>query len=334
MNNQNKVKTYFIKKQMTNKQIKDKEGHYFEKEHYNLILNHDCNVYKLDDELNEIISEDNLLFAFRKNVFKEEDCVNAFNALQKHAQKKHNNRGSAGGLLKKESLPNYVKEATDLSKFRAYYIGKDGKKKKDHISNYVQSGIIGYFDRYDRNIFNKKKGEQKLDLSKIKPCRMTQFTRDQVEKWKYTLPLINSANDIFKELVPQRHQNQLLRAKETSDYQILDTAFSTITINYNYQTATHKDKGDYESGFGNLIVLEKSKCVEEENCCEYEGGYLGFPQYKVAVDIRQGDFLAMDVHEWHCNTSLNLNTKTNQKTKNYGRLSMVCYLRKNMIKCK
>jgi hypothetical protein len=41
------------------------------------------------------------------------------------------------------------------------------------------------------------------------------------------------------------------------------------------------------------------------------------------VDVRQGDFLAMDVHEWHCNTPI-IGT---------GRLSIVAYLRKNMIKC-
>ena len=292
------VKNIFVKKLMSDQDIKNKEGHYFEDDHYNDLITENCNVYKLGENDQKILDEDHLLLSFRKNVFNDQECIDAYNALQKHAQKKHNNRGSAGGLLKKESLPNYVKEATDLSKFRAYYIGKDGKKKKDHISNYVQSGIIGYFDRYDRNIFNKKNSSsQKVDLSKVKPCRMTQFTRDQVDKWESALPLIKSANKMFSKLTPQKHKNQLQRAAQTSDYQITDTAFSTVTINYNYQTATHKDKGDYERGFGNLIVLEKNKCVE--NSWAYKGGYLGFPQYKIAVDVRQGDFLAMDVHEWH-----------------------------------
>ena len=26
------------------------------------------------------------------------------------------------------------------------------------------------------------------------------------------------------------------------------------------------------------------------------------PQYGIAANIRQGDFMAMNVHEWHCNT--------------------------------
>ena len=74
-----------------------------------------------------------------------------------------------------------------------------------------------------------------------------------------------------------------------------------------------------EEGYGNLVVLEEGK---------YKGGYTGFPQYGVCVDARNGDFLAMDVHEWHCNT------KIIPVTKDYTRLSMVAYLRKNMIKCK
>ena len=48
-----------------------------------------------------------------------------------------------------------------------------------------------------------------------------------------------------------------------------------------------------------------------------------FPQYGVAVDARHGDFVAMDVHQWHCNTSIVGN----------GRLSVVCYLRSGMLKC-
>ena len=74
----------------------------------------------------------------------------------------------------------------------------------------------------------------------------------------------------------------------------------------------------------------------------YQGGYIGFPKYGIAVDVRQGDFLAMDVHQYHCNTPIKVgkmcNKKSNiknnrQKTKKHGRLSIVCYLRKNMLKC-
>ena len=61
----------------------------------------------------------------------------------------------------------------------------------------------------------------------------------------------------------------------------------------------------------------------EKGVEKYEGGFTGFPQYGVAVDARHGDFVAMDVHQWHCNTSIVGN----------GRLSVVCYLRSGMLKC-
>ena len=75
-------------------------------------------------------------------------------------------------------------------------------------------------------------------------------------------------------------------------------------------------------------------------------------QKKIGFDLRTGDFLAMDVHEWHCNTEMrespsdkkfnkeipeiyrnNKETGTQGVDKLYSRLSFVCYLRENLIKC-
>ena len=122
----------------------------------------------------------------------------------------------------------------------------------------------------------------------------------------------------FKILIPDRHKIQYKRAQET-EFVIDKTAFSTVTINYNWRTALHKDAGDLKEGYGNLVVLEEGK---------YTGGYTGFPQYGVCVDVRHGDFLAMDVHEWHCNTEIKAISK------DYTRLSLVAYLRENMLRCK
>jgi len=61
------------------------------------------------------------------------------------------------------------------------------------------------------------------------------------------------------------------------------------------------------------------------------------------VDVRTGDFLAMDVHEWHCNTEMFLvnpqiqGNYTQREIDNkwyFNRLSVVCYLREKMIRCK
>jgi hypothetical protein len=69
---------------------------------------------------------------------------------------------------------------------------------------------------------------------------------------------------------------------------------------------------------GNLIVIGK----------DFRGGYLGFPQFKVLIKIKPGDFLLMDSHQWHCNTPIVL-------TKDTGyRLSFVMYIREDMKNCK
>ena len=60
---------------------------------------------------------------------------------------------------------------------------------------------------------------------------------------------------------------------------------------------------------------------------KYHGGYTIFPQYCVAIDLRNTDFVAMDVHQWHCNTPL---VGDGEKFRRY---SLVMYYRDNMIKC-
>ena len=84
----------------------------------------------------------------------------------------------------------------------------------------------------------------------------------------------------------------------------------------------------------------------------YHGGYTLFPQYRIGFDLRTGDFLAMDVHEWHCNTELyeteadkkinaalprihkdDLETGTQGAERPFTRVSFVCYLREKLQKC-
>jgi len=348
-----KVKTLVVQKKMKDNTIKDKQGTFFPKSHYDRIIRSNCDVYWEDEQ-----GQQHLLLKFRKKVIPTKMCQIAFKSLEKEAQKKHPNRGAAAGLVDIKNLPHYVGEVVKVDKYRVFYKHKkDGKMAKDNISNMVSSGIIGYFDRVDRNSLNSSNSNSKNNNNKNTnntnntskknngsevPCRTTKFTREEVEKWTSIQPFIRKIDSLFKKLVPKRHSNQLNRAKETPKFQIENTAFSTITLNYNFRTATHQDKGDYPEGFGNLVVLEKPNN-------KYKGGYTGFPQFKVAVDLRQGDFLAIDIHQWHCNTSITGKTKLVKKRgkdKNgnwstkmvkeplYGRLSVVCYLRKNMIKCK
>ena len=296
-----KIKKLIVKKIMTDEEIKEKESEYFEK--YKHVIKSNVDVYYLNESGKEV-----LLAKFRKKVIPKNLSKLIIKNLKQAAKRVHDNRGPAAGPLDKKKVPVYVdfKKSKSRNKYRLYgYFSKKNKKMvNNYIGNEAQSNIIGYYDRPDRNNFTENL-----------PCRLTSFNANQPEKFKNVIPFFKAANKLFQKLVPEQYKKQYERAQKTK-FVIDDTAFSTVTINYNWQTGLHKDTGDYPEGFGNLMVCEEGK---------YKGGYTGFPQFDVCFDVREGDFLAMDVHEWHGNTKI--------IGKDYTRLSIVCYLRNNMIKC-
>ena len=356
------IKIITVPQIMTDAEIAAKEGLFFERGHYHEVIGgEDCDIYGTRADGTKI-----LLAKLRIGVLGPKECRAAFQALEPFARKTWNvNRGAAAGQVSLRKLPKYVGEVVQKREggFRLYYRGKDGKLRQDNISNRVRSNIIGFYDQPDRNKLAGGKKAPKV------PCRMTAWTRDHPREWRTAIiPLVQQIDRQFAQLLPDRHQVQLSRANRTPDFQIPETAFSTMTVNYNYQSANHKDAGDLDEGFGNLIVLERDQCVKDSisssgAATRYEGGLLGFPQYGVALDVRQGDFCAVNVHEWHCNTKITpsigntkitpsigntkitpsvLGSKTNNSQKQianpsketWGRMTLVCYLRKGMMdKC-
>lgn len=290
------------KKIFTDLEIKNKEGEFFPVNHYDFFIEEDADIYYL------VNGKEKLLCSFRKKVISDKLSKEAFESLYRYAQRWHTNRGAAAGVIDSKKMPPHVERLTMKDKFRAYYYSRiDGKFHKDHVSNLARSNIIGYYDRPDRNL-----GKD------APPCRPTKFIRDYPDKWTAVQPFFQQLANIFKNLVPEKYKKQMERASKTPQFQIKNTPFSTATINYNWQTALHRDKGDFNEGFGNLVILERGK---------YDGGYIGFPQYGVLINVRQGDYLAMDVHQWHTNTDIIL------KTPDAARLSVVCYLREKMLRC-
>ena len=197
------------------------------------------------------------------------------------------------------------------------------------VNNQVASNPVGFY-------------EASNNFSKL-PCRLTHFTRCNFKKYNEGLPFIQRIDELFQELIPNSHKRQLDRANLTDNFKIPNTSFSTVTINRNFRTALHRDAGDFRGGFGNLTVIERGK---------YHGGYTVFPQFGIGIDLRNNDFVAMDVHQWHSNTKLyetiedkefNSTLKSEFKDnpdigtagiyEKYTRLSFVCYLREKIIKC-
>lgn len=166
----------------------------------------------------------------------------------------------------------------------------------------VFSGVAGWFDRYPRIPFG----------------RATSYTRDEPEKFALSFPFLQSLDRGFKELLPWRWGNQRAAADKLDPrFLVPETVFTTITVNKTFRTACHRDAGDLDNGLSNLLVVGSGN---------YTGGYLVFPEYRIAVNVRPGDLLLVNNHEIiHANTEIVLNTPDAE------RISLVCYFREAML---
>jgi hypothetical protein len=218
-------------------------------------------------------------------------------------------------VLSNKHVDDFYENIIQFAKLKSSNRGNASGSKTNHISTNpkVMSNIFGYFDRWTpmQKVIFKKLG--KWPKTDVRECR---FNMDFPEKYKKTQPLIQDVDELYKKLTPEQYALQRKKADETH-FKISNTAFTTVTTNLNYQTSIHTDKGDDEEGFGNLAVIEKGP--------GYSGGETCFPQYGIGVDVRTGDILFMDVHQPHANLPILLKDKEESK-----RLSIVCYLRKNV----
>ncbi len=198
-------------------------GTYLGEDDYDILITEDCEVRKPNGDL---------LLIFRKGVLPSSYCKRAYPALRKAATISYN-RGLAAGDAKDANIG--PKGDVSVYKTRVKPIKSDGTVSNTQFAKAVESGVIGFYDRYPR----------------IPYCRLTAFSLDHPEKFREALPLIRSIDQVFKEEVPDRYNAQLEMVKKTSkDFYIHGTSFTTITINRNFRTALHKDKGDLKQGFG------------------------------------------------------------------------------------
>jgi len=240
----------------------------------------------IDESCDVYTKEGKLLLKFRKNVLNDNHVDNFYINVNHFAHNWSSNRGNTSGVK---------------------------KGNKNVLDNpHIMTNIFGYFDKWSprqKFVFNRLKQKPMVDV------RVCKFNMDYPEKYEKAIPLLEQINRLYKKLTPVFFKKQNDKAKQTH-FRIGNTAFTTVTTNINFRTTVHQDKGDDEEGFGNLVVFEKKG--------KYTGGETCFPQYGIGVDVREGDFLLMDVHEPHGNLPIK------KLTKDAERMSIVCYLRKGV----
>jgi hypothetical protein len=160
-------------------------------------------------------------------------------------------------------------------------------------------------------------------------CRLTAWTGRNMPEFETLRPLFQTVAQHFARQVPDRYAAQMDHVRRTNpDWVIPGTPFTTITVNNTYPTGMHKDAGDLAEGFSSIACLRRG---------EYTGGRLMFPEYRVAVDLRDGDLILMDAHEWHANEDIVCACGERRfglcGTCGAERISVVSYFRSAMVDC-
>jgi hypothetical protein len=361
-------KILIVNKLFSDEEISKREGTWFEESDIKYpIINSNTDVYRLDENGERI-----LLLKFRKNCIPDKllklgwDCY-------KDLAKPSRGRGASAGPIDTDSQYWKKRKLVDTKKWSTGYLNPKGLELNekysilsfDELLKIANDESIKIKDNISKDDLILKILKKQNGISKMKvnnqvasnpigfyesgknfaelPCRLTHFTRTNFEKYNQGLPFIQHIDKLFKQLIPESYDKQYKRACLKNHLQIPNTSFSTITINRNFRTAMHKDAGDFKEGFGNLTVIERGK---------YHGGYTIFPQYGIGIDLRNNDFVAMDVHQWHCNTPIyetdedksynqslepvfkdNPDVGTSGIYEKYTRISFVCYLREKILSC-
>ena len=312
-----------VDKVLTNDEMKGLEGTWIDESHIKYpIIEDNTDVYYIED------GEEKLLLKFRKQVITDNEIRIGWKSY-KDLAKPSRGRGASAGPINLDGQYWSKRQVVNNKKWMTNYITPKGEVSKMKVNNQVASNPIGFFDADNK-------------MCKL-PCRFTHFTRTNFEKYQEGFPFLQKIDKLYKELIPDAHKRQLDRANKKPLLKIPGTSFSTVTINRNFRTALHRDAGDYREGFGNLTVIERGK---------YHGGYTVFPQFGVGINLRNNDFVAMDVHQWHSNTPMyetdedkayneaipkvykdNPNIGTAGLYELYNRISFVCYLREKIINC-
>ncbi len=362
-----------VKKLISDSEIKAREGTWItEDDIVHPIIEKNTDVYWRDEE-----GKDHLLLKFRKNKIDDRLLQIGWDSY-KDLAKASRGRGASAGPIDANSDYWKKRNLVKTSKWSTGYLNPKGNEMKEQYDTMDIKELLEICDelsiQYDKVDVPDESSKDALiqsiiasqgGISKMKvnnqvasnpigfyeagknfadlPCRLTHFTRTNYEKYQTGLPFIQRIDTLFKNLIPEAYARQRSRADEKPHLKIPETCFSTVTINRNFRTALHRDAGDFKGGFGNLTVIERGK---------YHGGYTVFPQFGVAINLRNNDFVAMDVHQWHANTELyeteedkayneslpndfkdNPEVGTAGLYKKYTRISFVCYLREKIATC-
>lgn len=149
-------------------------------------------------------------------------------------------------------------------------------------------------------------------------ARRTAWTEKHPEEFRALEPYFQAMAKVFRRHVPDRYDAQMAACERTAaEWLIPGTPWTTVTVNNSYPCGVHKDDGDLKAGFSVMGVLRRG---------EYTGGVLVLPEWRIGVDLQDGDVILFDPHEWHGNTAIV------KRSEDAERISVPAYFREKLQK--
>ena len=311
------------------------------------------------------LSEDNLAFKLRKNVFSKEEQSGAHYGLYGAATKSDNRGHAAGntGQSKRLFASKYQLEVLELFKNgktkKALKKCKQTDNSKKSKNCWIKAEVINEFG--DISNFFPKLVEKLSSLSskeatkiidkfisqtsysdevwsgitgfydrypRIPFGRLTAHAKKNFDKFEKCYPFTRKLNSEFKRLLPTRwgSQNEDIQNIDKKFLIGEDTVFSTITVNTT--TPKRNARMAYHRDEGSSNSGFSNLTIVSEEGREWQGGHLVIPEVSVSINVRCGDLLLIDnMNLIHGNTPI-----TGVDGNDFLRMSMVFYLREDMKK--
>lgn len=259
---------------------------------YDMLLDRTCQVNRPDGSILCILLKNHVPDSLQKAVI---DSFRKASTLEDIS-----NRGMAAAG--RDARVFTVKKDGTVSKTSRVVKANHPNLVKDDSTN----GIIGHME----------------GTARFPYCRQTAFTYSEIAHWEWVIEYLKFCADTWKEYIPDRYQAQLEMAQKTHPaYVVPGTPFTTVTVNRNWSTRVHTDKGDYAHGNGVMGVLGNQN---------WDGCHFVYPRWRIAVNLKPGDLILNDVHEFHGNTPI----VHKYSPKATERISIVQYYRADMVDCK
>lgn len=239
------------------------------------VIDESCRIYGPDGKLAAVLMRD---------AVPEEDIRRAWYHLRNY-NPTSTNRGTASGKSSKLVL-------------------KTGKISNTVVGDPVNSGVVGFYDRYPRIPF----------------CRKCAWNQQNPQAFADLIPLTQKVSGAFKEAWYEKWELQKDTAEKThQDFVIPETVFTTITVNKNYRTAAHKDAKNLEGSIATMMVIHDGNI---------KGGELILPEFDLAFRFKSGDLVWFNNPElFHGNAPI---IRLGEKAQ---RCSLVFYFRRGMVNC-